>query len=176
VLAGTAVSGAVVEPGTARTGASTPVKCGDGRLEGDETCATWPADCAPTPCRSTGQQRRLAVVLRPQQGFERVGAVTILVGYGAARLTLPGSGSGTALRGRVRATQKDSTVAVNDLGGRLRVLVTRPAGLTAETILEIALDQCEGAQRSTADIACSVETCAWGGSPLTGCSCSIRSL
>lgn len=176
MLAGTAVAGTVVEPDTARSAASTTVRCGDGRLEGDETCATCPADCPPTPCKSTGKRSRFAVALQPQPGFERVGAVTVLLGHGAARLTLPGSGSDTAVRGRVRATQKDSTVAVNDLGGRLRVLVARPAGLTAETILEVEFDQCEGAPGATADMTCSVETCAWGGSPLSGCTCSIRSL
>ena len=147
--------------------------CGDGLLAGDETCESCPADCQPSTCK-TKSRRGVVVELAPQNGYDTVGAVTVLLSYRKGVLSLPGEKDAPAVRARVKARQKTAQFFVNDLGYALRVVVSSKDGLPKGPLLDVELDTCAGAPAAKPeDLSCRVESCAQGGGRLRSCSCSV---
>ncbi|MGH3637473.1 MAG: hypothetical protein ACRDUX_00445 [Mycobacterium sp.] len=171
VLLGAALAAAAV-------GAVAPTpntSCGNGLIEAGEKCDSCPADCVASTC-AAGEKRRFVVAYTPAPGFATASTVTLRIGFRSTLLSLPGTGSDPAVRARVRATGPDATVAVNGLGAAVRVLLSRKAGLPPGRVIELELDRCAGAKAPEAgDLSCVVETCAFGGSPLEGCKCTVES-
>src|SRR5690606_7219168 len=109
----------------------------------------------------------------PQAGFERVGAVTVLLGYRQGVLSLPGEKNAPAVTARVSARTAGAQVFVNDLGSALRVVVSNQGGLPAGPLVDVELDRCVGAAApQLADLSCQVEACAKGGARLRQCTCA----
>ncbi|MFN8642879.1 MAG: hypothetical protein U0802_14965 [Candidatus Binatia bacterium] len=147
--------------------------CGDGLLAADETCASCSADCA-VSTRKVTTRRRITVDLTPQEGYDAVGAVTLLIGYRKGVLSLPGEKAAPAAKARVTPRQATAQVFANDLGYALRVVVSSQAGLPAGPLLDLDLDVCAGAPvAQIGDLSCRVESCAHGGGKLRGCECRV---
>jgi hypothetical protein len=157
-------------------GAASPLRaaCGDRLLTPDETCDSCPADCTPGAACAPGQPRRATVQLTPQSGYEKVGAVTVLLAYRGGVLDLPGERDAPEVAARVKARQPGAQVFVNDLGYGLRVAVTSGDGLPAGALLDVELTACQGAPApQAADLSCRVESCAQGGKRLRLCTCAV---
>ena len=156
----------------AATPAVASASCGNHLLDSDETCDSCPADCAPAACKAGGK-RRATIELSPQAGYEKIGAVTVLLAYRGGILAVPGEKSAAAVKARVKARQRGAQVFVNDLGYALRVVVSSNEGLPAGPLLDVDLDTCAGAPAAqVADLSCRVESCAQGGKRLRLCTCS----
>ena len=155
-------------PDTAATAA-----CGDGLLAKSETCESCPADCQPSTCK-TKERRKVTIDFTPQSGHDKVGAVTVLVGYRKGVLSLPGEKDAPAVKARVKARDPKAQVFVNDLGYALRVVLSSSDGMPAGPLLDVDLDVCAGAPAAQAgDLSCRVESCAQGGGRLTACECNV---
>jgi hypothetical protein len=175
LAAAPATRAAAGDPIAAAPAANPPVAatCGDGLLGSDETCESCPADCQPTTCKTKGR-RKVIVELTPQNGYDTVGAVTVLLAYRKGVLSLPGEKDAPAVRARVKARQKTAQTFVNDLGYALRVVASSKDGLPAGPLLDVELDTCAGAPAAKADdLSCRVESCAQGGGRLRSCGCSV---
>jgi hypothetical protein len=116
----------------------------------------------------------VTVDLVPPPGQEPT-AATIFLAHHSGRLSIPGSGSDTSVRQRVRAPAPlPQSFNVNDLDYGVRVVVTRSTPLG--TLFTATFDVCQGAPSpSLASVACTIEGCAAGAGPIQGCSCSVRS-
>lgn len=147
--------------------------CGDGLLTGDETCESCAADCQSSTCK-TGGQRKVTIALEPQNGYDTVGAVTVLVPYRHGVLSLPGEKNAPAAKARVHPRQQSAQVFVNDLGYAMRVVVSDQKGFPAGALLDIDVDVCAGATPTSADLGCRVESCAHGGGRLRECACTAQ--
>lgn len=146
--------------------------CGNGILEVDETCAACPADCRAGTC-AAGAARTVTIDLTPQHGVGKVGAVGLLLAYRPAALTVPGQGNEPAVSARVKSRAADSQVWVNDLGYALRIGVSSASGLHAGPLVDVELAACNGAPTpESTDVNCRIESCAFGGGRLRGCSCA----
>ena len=148
--------------------------CGDRLLEQDETCETCPADCVIGPCDAPGAPTQAFVVdLVAPLGFQPTTA-TVLLAYDSTRLSLPGSGTATTVRQRVVAGPPvPQAFTPNDLDYAVRVLESRNVPLG--TLFTATFDRCAGAPAPTlADVACTVASCAAGGTGVPGCTCTVR--
>ena len=146
--------------------------CGNGILEVDETCEGCPADCRPSSC-TPGGTRTVTVELTPQSGVGKVGAVGLLLAYRPTALTVPGQGNEPAVSARVKPRAAGSQVWVNDLGYALRIGVSNASGLHPGPLVDVELAACNGAPApGGADVDCRIESCAFGGGRLRGCSCA----
>ncbi|MGH3584170.1 MAG: hypothetical protein ACRDUB_21465 [Mycobacterium sp.] len=166
--------------------------CGNGFLEVGEACSLCPGATAATPCCDVGEACNacaadcqvqactpgaptvaFAVDLVAPLGFAPT-TTTVLVGYDSAAMSIPGSGSVASVRQRVVAPPPlPQSFAPNDLDYAVRVLVSR--NIPVGQIATIAFDQCSGQPAPTlVQLACAVETCSQGGSPVPGCTCTIR--
>jgi hypothetical protein len=147
--------------------------CGNRVLEPGETCATCAADCAIGPCTATSPTVAFAVDLVQPLGFDPTTA-QVLLGYDSTRMSIAGSGTATSVRQRVLAPPPiPQTFAPNDLDYAVRVIVSRNTPLGH--LFTATFDRCSGQPAPTlADLACSVETCSQGGSPVPGCTCTVR--
>ena len=112
------------------------------------------------------------MALAPQPGFDKVGAVTVLVAYRSDRLAMPAKGNTPEIQARLTAGQPGSQLFVNDLDYGTRVLVVGDA-IAAGPLFELELDGCQGVSATAADLHCRVESCSSGGAPLDGCTCSL---
>lgn len=174
LTAASAPSAAEPAAGAETAAVGTPsAHCGDGLLGSEETCESCPADCQPSTCKTNGR-RKVIVELTPQNGYDTVGAVTVLLSYRKGVLSLPGAKDAPAVRARVKARQKTAQTFVNDLGYALRVVASSKDGLPAGPLLDVELDTCVGAPAAKADdLSCRVESCAQGGGRLRSCGCSV---
>ena len=153
--------------------AAPPSSCGDGLLVAGETCDSCPADCQASTCRTKGR-RKVTINLTTQSGYDKVGAVTVLLAYRKGVLSLPGEKNAPAVKARVSTRQPSAEAFANDLGYGLRVLVSSKVGLIAGPLLDVDLDACADAPRAQAgDLTCRVESCAQGGARLRQCECSV---
>jgi hypothetical protein len=154
--------------------------CGNGLLEGGESCESCPADCAPLPCTPDG--KRQPVLLAFTAPKESLGgdvrsftpvAATLLVTYRTNRLQLPAQGTAPAVRARLSEIESPSeNVIANDLDYALRLVVTDTKKL-ASKLASIEFDTCQGSPAPTdADLGCVVEACAGHGGPLADCYCT----
>jgi len=149
-----------------------PASCGNGILEVDETCEGCPADCRPGSC-TPGGTRTVTIELTPQSGVGKVGAVGLLLAYRPTALTVPGQGNEPAVSARVKPRAAGSQVWVNDLGYALRIGVSNASGLHPGPLVDVELAACNGAPApGGADVNCRIESCAFGGGRLRGCSCA----
>ena len=153
--------------------AAPPSSCGDGLLVAGETCDSCPADCQASTCRTKGR-RKVTINLTTQSGYDKVGAVTVLLAYRKGVLSLPGEKNAPAVKTRVSTRQPTAEAFANDLGYALRVLVSSKEGLIPGPLLDVDLDACADAPRAQAgDLTCRVESCAQGGARLRQCECSV---
>ena len=112
------------------------------------------------------------VDLVPPLGFAPTTA-TVLLGYNSAVMSIPGSGNVLSVRQHVVAPPPiPQSFAPNDLDYAVRVLVSRNTPLGE--LFTASFDRCTGQPAPTlADLACTVETCSQGGSPVPGCTCTV---
>jgi hypothetical protein len=147
--------------------------CGNGFLEDGETCEGCAQDCMVLACTATTPLQQLRVDLGAPAG-RTVTAATVLVGYKSNIVSLPGTGSASTVRQRVKNTPSNSIVQVNDLDYALRIVVGRGIGIPAGRLATIDFDSCQGAAAATpADFGCTVEGCGDGSGPIPGCTCTI---
>jgi hypothetical protein len=155
-------------------------ECGNNILEPGEICDSCevctnscPEDCVVQPCSPTTPTVPFVIDLVPPLGFNPT-TVTVLVGYDSSRMSIPGSGTAASVRQRVVAPAPiPLTYAPNDLDYAVRVLVSR--NVPVEQIATATFDRCiEQPAPTMDDLACTVETCSQGGSPVPGCTCTVR--
>jgi hypothetical protein len=148
--------------------------CGNGFIEPGETCASCAVDCTIGPCIATTTSVTFQVQFQAPLGASPNTATT-LIGYRSNRVSIPGSGSVTSVRQRVTFPPPLPNVgSVNDLDYALRVVIGRNAGLSNGLLYSVRFDTCQGAPAVTAaDFACTMEACAGGGGPISGCSCNV---
>lgn len=162
-------TGMPTETPTAGSGAV----CGNRVLESGETCTSCPADCVTGPCANPGPPTQAFIVdLVPPLGFEPTTA-TVQIGYDSTRLSLPGSATATSVRQRVVAPPPiPQAFTPNDLDYAVRVLISRNVPLSR--LFTVTFDRCGGAAAPTlGDLACTVESCAAGGTGVPGCTCTV---
>jgi hypothetical protein len=147
--------------------------CGNRVIEPGETCASCAADCVIGPCSPVAPTIAFAVDLVPPIG-EAPTSATVLLGYNSTRLSIPGTGSALSVRQRVLPPAPlPQAFAVNDLDYAVRVVISRNVALGH--LFTATFDRCNGQPAPTlANLACTVEGCASGGTPLEGCACSVR--
>lgn len=160
-------------PPTSSPTATPQFTCGNGLLEPGETCASCASDCTVGLCAPGTPLRVIEVRLAVPSG-QTASSGTFLVGYRSNRVSLPGSGSASTVRGRVKNTPGNTLVQVNDFDYALRVVLSRAGGLPQGRIFTVDFDSCQGATAPAAsDFACAVEGCAGQFGPLAGCACSV---
>jgi len=106
-------------------------------------------------------------------GFQPTTA-TILLGYNSTRLRIPDTGTMTSVRQRIVAPPPlPQAFTPNDIEYAVRVLVSRNVPLG--TLFTATFDRCAGSPAPMlSDVACTVESCAAGGSGVPGCTCTVR--
>jgi cysteine-rich repeat protein len=163
----TATPTATIEP----TATPTPVagNCGDGLLTASETCESCAADCVPQSCEPSGTSATFDIALEPAQGG--ADQVEVQVAYRTNVVNLPGSGTDTTIRQRVRfkgAAPPPGGFSVNDLDYAITVRMARP-GISG-AFASARFDLCTGAAAPTIeDFSCVVHAC----SAPAGCTCSV---
>jgi len=157
----------VVTATTTATPTPGPV-CGNGLLEGDETCATCAADCAVRTCAATSPVRA-EIVTMTIPSSQTVGRVMLRLSYRSAIVSLPGSGSASTVTSRIKNRPSNAFFTINDLDYALEVTVQR-AAIASGQLFTVEFDSCGGAPApTTADFDCLIEDC----SGVPGCTCSI---
>jgi hypothetical protein len=147
--------------------------CGNGILEHGESCTSCAADCTVLPCTATTPLQTFRVDFQAPLGSSP-SVLTARVGYRSDRVSLPGTGSGAASRVKNRPT--GTSQLVNDLNYALTVLIQSQAGgsVPSGRLFTIDFDTCQGAAAvTTADFACSIESCASSSGPIDGCICTV---
>ena len=158
---------------TALAGPVSAAQCGNGLLEGGETCVACAADCAVETCTPTTPTRAVALALTAPPG-QAVNGATLLLTYRSRLVSLPGSGADSSVRSRVTDTPANAIVAVNDRDYALRIVLARSTGIPAEKIAVVEFDSCQGAAIPTAaDFACVVEGCAGTFGNVEDCGCTV---
>jgi cysteine-rich repeat protein len=159
-----------------RTPTATPLQvvCGNSLLEPGETCASCPPDCMAGACQPTSQTYTFDILLKTPAG-QTATATTLLVPYRSTAISIPGSGSATEVRRRVRpAPPLPTGFTVDDLNWAVRLSASRAAGL-ASRLATAQFDACAGAPPPTTDdLTCIVETCAGSAGAIDDCSCTIE--
>jgi hypothetical protein len=93
--------------------------------------------------------------------------------YDPDRLRLPETGAGPAVRKRVKAEQQGAMMTASNGPGSLRIVAAKAGGLEPGTLAQIRFDRCANAPSEPgAPLRCTVESCAGGGGPVTGCGCT----
>ncbi len=149
--------------------------CGDGVIEGDETCDdentedgdSCPSDCQILPCDPAGTTRAVIVSFAAPAG-EVATSATLRVGYPDGTVGIPGSGLEASVRGRVFLGTCESTptqlcersqdcpggetcvrarasVNVNDLDYALRVVYNLNEGIPDDRLFAVDFDDCADA-------------------------------
>jgi hypothetical protein len=167
-----ATTGGATATFTATATPSSGAQCGNHVLEPGETCEGCPTDCAVQACTGGSPTVVVTVDLVPPLG-EQPTTATVLVGYDNAVIALPGSGSVPSVRQRIiPPAPLPQSFGVNDLDYAVRVVVSR--NMPLGRLVTATFDRCQGAPAPVgADFACTVEGCAAGGAPVTGCSCTV---
>lgn len=168
----TATSTPTATPSPSPTPTLPPDSCGDGLLEQGETCQSCPADCQAAACTPNGTTVTFAVTA---QASRPAAQVRVQLAYRSSTISIPGSGSDTSVRQRVRpAPPVPQTFQVNDLDYAVDITSALPAGLPA-TFATVRFDACSGAPAATVDdLTCFLETCADAAGPISGCACSVE--
>jgi len=170
---------ATVTPSATFTPTATPTSgssavCGNGVLEPGESCQSCAADCVVGTCANPGMPTQAFIVdLVQPLGFQPTTA-TILLGYNSTRLRIPDTGTMTSVRQRIVAPPPlPQAFTPNDIEYAVRVLVSRNVPLG--TLFTATFDRCAGSPAPMlSDVACTVESCAAGGSGVPGCTCTVR--
>jgi hypothetical protein len=146
--------------------------CGNNVIEPGETCGSCAADCIVRSCAATSPTAafRFTLVAPPGQSPT---AVTILIAYDSAVLSIPGSGNELSVRQRVVAAPPfPQTHSPNDLNYAARLVHSRSTPVAV--IATVSFDRCQGGPAPTLqDVACTVEGCAAGAGPIEGCECIV---
>jgi cysteine-rich repeat protein len=140
-----------------------------------EPCDDCPADCVPRECPLVDEPPTAAfdVLFQPPLG-EQPTTVTVLIPYRTNLVSLPGTGTEPAVRRNLRIPMPlPSALGANDFEIAVRIVLGRNDPLPA-TLFSVVFEVCDGAPAPlAADLLCIVEGCAAGGTPVTGCGCSI---
>ena len=106
--------------------------------------------------------------------FEDADSTTLLVEYPDGTVSLPGSGDDDSVDERVSMRQTSTTVTVNDLDHKLRVVYSRAAGIQTGKIFAITFDECEGAGPAPIGaFGCRVTGCSNVNGDIAGCTCAV---
>jgi len=125
------------------------------------------ADCAAV-AGSVKVAVRLEAPLHP-----KASALTLLVEYPPS-VAIPGSGAEPSVRERVHTQVANATLAVNDTGRALRLVVARATGVGTGAIGIIELDRCKDASTpGIEEFHCRVEGAGSASGPVPGTSCSV---
>ncbi len=144
--------------------------CGNGILEGGETCTSCPADCVVLACTPTPPIQTFRVNFSAPAG-SAPSNVSALVGYRSDRVSLPSSASS-----RVKNRPAGTSQLVTDLNYAVRVLISASSGnvIPSGRLFTVDFDSCHGAMSVTpADFACQIESCGSSFGPIDGCACTV---
>lgn len=148
-------------------------QCGNGVLDGEETCDACATDCTIRPCSASGPAFPVQVAFTAPAETSP-SSITVRVAYRSDVLSLPGKGADATVRERITGLPSEGFTAVNDLGYALRVVNTRATAISSGPLFKVSFDPCQGAAAPTlTDFACVVEGCGSSTGVILGCSCSI---
>jgi hypothetical protein len=127
-------------------------------------------------CTATATTLTFQITFQGPVGTSPITATTLL-GYRSNRVSLPGTAQATTVRQRVTfPSPLPNSIGINDLDYAVRVVVGRTSGIGNGLLYSVKFDTCQGAAAvSAADFGCTVEGCAGGGGPITGCTCAVAS-
>lgn len=147
--------------------------CGNGVLDGDESCDACATDCTIRPCIATEGRFTVQVTFVAPPG-RSVSSTTVRLSYRSDVISLPGKGADPTIRERVTGVPSETFSAVNDLGYALRVVASRASDLAAGPLFSAAFDLCQSAAAPTvADLACVVEACGSQTGAVSDCRCTV---
>jgi len=146
--------------------------CGNGLLQQGETCTSCPADCAPAACTPSGATVTFAVTA--DSGGTQATRVVVQLAYRSSVISIPGSGSDTSVRQRVRfVAPVPQPFLVDDLDYAVDIDSTRAAGLPGR-FATVRFDTCSGAPAPTVDdLTCFLQACVDAAGPIPACACSV---
>jgi cysteine-rich repeat protein len=151
-----------------------PDSCGDGLLEPGETCTTCPQDCQPAACVPDGATATFAIAVSASR---QPTSAAVELAYRSSVVSIPGSGSDTTVRQRVRfAPPVPASFTVNDLNYALDIDSRRTAGLptSPNPFATARFDVCTGAPAATIDdVSCVLTNCADAGGVIADCQCAV---
>lgn len=144
-----------------------------GALSSGEYCTVCAEDCtAPTPAAVTPGPT-VSVSLAPPEG-QTVTAITVLIGYRTALVSLPGSGVAGSVGSRIKNKPTSTTLAYNDFDYALRVQLSRTGGFAVGKLFTINFDAIEDTPVPTVtDFSCTVEVCQNDSEDIPGCTCAV---
>ena len=146
-----------------------------GEVEVDIVATPASERAATHDCAASGTRHQIAVFVAPPQGSS-ISTAVCDVTYDAARVALPGSRNEQSVRDRLTGFPDDTVTALNDMEGKVRVVVTGTKSLPRKQALFTAdFDLCEGASAPKAeDYDCVVDSCVATTTPVEGCTCRVE--
>lgn len=149
--------------------------CGNGLIDAGETCASCPADCAPSPCAKSTEQATFGVRISVPLD-DPATSITTRLAYDPKSLHFPGNGLTPEAQQRIRNRPKGAATYASALASAVRVVQTKSDGLPSGEIYRVVFDRCKDAPSTApADLTCTVEGCAGKFGLVDGCSCTVVS-
>ena len=179
-------------PGTTTTTTTLPHVCGNGTVEGSETCDdgnaidendptvsasmpdTCPANCtigACNPGTTVAQDVSVNVSLPP--GSPAMGGVTVFLDYPDAKTSIPGSGSGVSAS--IKNLPAGALPSPNDLDYGLIEGIVSLGGISPGRLFTVTFANCPGTPAlQPGDFGCAVKDASdTGGNNIAGVTCSV---
>jgi cysteine-rich repeat protein len=191
-IASTTTATATTTPVSTTTTSTAPHVCGNGTVEGPETCddgngvdetdpavPTNPADTCPATCiigacgAGTTTSQDVTVHMNAPGGSPALGGITVFLDYPDAKTSIPGSGSGVT--GSIKNLPAGSLSSPNDLDYGLLEGIVNLGGISPGTLFTVTFANCPGAAPlAPGDFACVVKDASdTGGNTVPGVTCSV---
>lgn len=150
-----------------------PAVCGNGLLEGSETCTSCAADCNVSSCTAVATPPRTFRVDYAAPAGQPVSAVKVRLAYRSNLMSLPGTGNASAAR--VKNRPSNTTTIINDFNYALEVTMSKSGELPQGRLFTVDFDGCSGAaQPVVSDLYCTILDCGSSFGPVSGCTCLVR--